>query len=172
MIDKSVIESIISDVKKDIELTTNEHDPNNQSLIDELTSQLHKLETLLAKFPYTYPEPEGTLGHHVRHTIIESRCLRLQKLFDIKAPFVILYNEVQALIRCMSDKPIQNWLLFKDLKFLSFIERPGHKGKKYMLIYTPTVVVYLFQGRFGPWLTTDAIMDAKKAKKSKQTISE
>lgn len=167
MIDKSVVEWLINDAKEDI-ITLNKEVPIPQSLIDEITIQLHTLESLLSKFPYIYPELQGTLGHHVRNTIIETRCIRLQKLFDIRAPFCILFNEAQALNRCLSEKPVQNWLKYKDRQLISFEERKGRKGKLYMLIYTPEGVVYLFQGRFGPWLTTDADMDAKKLKRSKK----
>jgi hypothetical protein len=169
MLSKERIEFLIQEFKKEELLFPLEDDFDNH-----YKKQYQQINTYLNTIlNFTPIEPTNTLGFFVRNFLYSQREHRINILTNLQissgtqplkttmAPTCILINEFKALAKICNPTPIKNWPKYSNLILNSHEERSGRKGKKYLLLYTPTEVIYLFSSRFGPWLTTDAEMNAK-----------
>jgi hypothetical protein len=150
MLTEQEIQSLINQTTHEISLydTDDEFDTKCKR---ELTQLLEKLQSLLDP---TQLEQPNTIGHFLRSLLLQQRIDRYRTLQQVtNVPFMIINNELNAIHRCLHPKPVQHWDKYKNLTLINHEERSGRKGKKYLILYTNNLIVYLFQSRFGSFLT-------------------
>jgi len=99
-----------------------------------------------------------TVREFLLDRIFRSSSGRLKRLREIKAPYIILKNELET-IRTAKQGDITQLINCKtpdvfDFEFKESIDCTGNGGKYYMTILTSTeTLMYFPQARFGRYLT-------------------
>lgn len=158
VLQKSVVNDLLRTVKEENLLYDAE---TEQDFIKQNNKLIVDLNFLLD--PPSFKESPDSLGEYLRSLLEAHYILQLNKLIEIKAPTVILNNEVKKLLSIYREEPIRNWNKYRNLPLISWSEKRGKHGKAYFEFIVPDNIVYLFSRR-GRWLTDKNSMPVKAVK--------
>lgn len=153
--DKSALRNIVQEDTKSYEeeITAN---PESEKIFKLDLKHCKQTIEDINSLPSTIADNPSTVGFFLRTRYLYNHTLRIRKLLEIKAPNIIIRKEFYLYRKFLiHPKPIRGFEQFAHLKFISFIEKTGRKGRPYLIITTDQYKICCFISRFGLFLKKD-----------------